>query len=820
MTDLVHEEGDSLPVHLVKWFFDKVGLETLVQTGLMAGMFGFLVAGLASLVAQLDARMLAWPVFIGALLGWVLAGSRLTGRWAFVVVLAASLLFGLIGPGRLSSPAWQLLSEINQQSLMIQTGLPLGAVDRFKNVIQPTLEISAGLTVLSANSMAWFESLRQGGSANNMQVLALIWSLVLFWIGAWGSWAVRRRGQTLAAALPAGVLLASSLAFSGASVSSLIGFLGMVLLLQAWDHFYLRQRSWVVHQIDYAEDLRLDVSAAAVTFTGILLFVAVLVSLFSLEKIESFLDQYRPVANSSSPGVGEPFGLARRPAPLKPEERKARTGPGMNGLPRLHLLGSGPELSQELVMLVSTGDLPKLPSELAGQFTAPHYYWKAINFDLYTGNGWKVSDTESVSYPPGEATHPGFILFPTEGRELYINPVFRRSDLQLVRQEVNELADLNGLVYSAGELLGIDTGYRARWHYPPNPATGSEGDLYAAVVKKPVKTYRAWSARAQPGEIELRAAGGDYPEWVTERYLNLPETVPQRVLDLAKDLTEDQLTAYDQALAIESYLRKFPYSLDLPVPPVDRDVVDYFLFDLQTGYCDYYASAMVVLARAAGLPARLAVGYASGDYNPLTALYQVTEEDGHSWPEVYFPGLGWVEFEPTAAFSVVERPIDGPISAGNFLQPEESQPEPNSGLQIDWRSGITIAVISAGVCLAAWLFFDRLRLQLLPPSRVVGLIFQRIYQGGMKLGQPAKLGETPGEFANRFAAWLVERNGNRRWRELFVSGAREMQRLSQLYNRSLYSQHPLEKSDRLDAWHSWLRLRWPLRLAKFRRKRF
>ena len=78
-------------------------------------------------------------------------------------------------------------------------------------------------------------------------------------------------------------------------------------------------------------------------------------------------------------------------------------------------------------------------------------------------------------------------------------------------------------------------------------------------------------------------------------------------------------------------------------------MVDYFLFDLRQGYCDYYASAMIVFARSRGLPARLAVGYASGEYDPVSDQFLVTEADAHSWPEIYFPEYGWIPFEPTAA---------------------------------------------------------------------------------------------------------------------------------------------------------------------------
>ncbi len=107
---------------------------------------------------------------------------------------------------------------------------------------------------------------------------------------------------------------------------------------------------------------------------------------------------------------------------------------------------------------------------------------------------------------------------------------------------------------------------------------------------------------------------------MTNNYLSLPDELPQRVIDLAHSLTAGQPTVYDQALALQTYLRTIPYTLGLPAPSTDADVVDSFLFDLKRGYCDYYASAMVVMARSVDIPARLAVGYAAGSYDARTQI--------------------------------------------------------------------------------------------------------------------------------------------------------------------------------------------------------
>jgi hypothetical protein len=97
------------------------------------------------------------------------------------------------------------------------------------------------------------------------------------------------------------------------------------------------------------------------------------------------------------------------------------------------------------------------------------------------------------------------------------------------------------------------------------------------------------------------------------------------------------------------------YRDDVEAPPEDRDAIDYLLFDTQQGYCNYYASAMVVLARSAGIPARLVVGYAGGELEKETGLYAVRQRDTHAWVEVFFPRFGWVEFEPTASVAPIIR---------------------------------------------------------------------------------------------------------------------------------------------------------------------
>jgi len=112
--------------------------------------------------------------------------------------------------------------------------------------------------------------------------------------------------------------------------------------------------------------------------------------------------------------------------------------------------------------------------------------------------------------------------------------------------------------------------------------------------------------------------------------------MPPRVLDLAQVIAGSDTRTYDRALALESYLRGLPYSYQVQPLPGGGDAVEQFLFDMRQGYCTYYASAMAVMARSLGIPARVAIGYATGTYDQASGAYIVHEADAHAWPELVY----------------------------------------------------------------------------------------------------------------------------------------------------------------------------------------
>ncbi len=137
---------------------------------------------------------------------------------------------------------------------------------------------------------------------------------------------------------------------------------------------------------------------------------------------------------------------------------------------------------------------------------------------------------------------------------------------------------------------------------------------------------------------------------IYSKYVSLPSTVPARVRELAENITANQNNNYDRAKAIETYLAtNYPYTLKPGNPPLKKDFVDYFLFEGKKGYCTYYATAMTVLLRCIGIPARYVEGYILPPDN-RNGVFKVTNQQAHAWVEVYFEGFGWIPFEPTSPF--------------------------------------------------------------------------------------------------------------------------------------------------------------------------
>jgi transglutaminase-like putative cysteine protease len=384
------------------------------------------------------------------------------------------------------------------------------------------------------------------------------------------------------------------------------------------------------------------------------------------------------------------------------------------------------------------------------------------------GEPVSVSHGLTVQVPAAAITHRD-ILGLTGGRDMTDEQVFvaylsnDEIGVRVLRDADNNVTGIDvapldqfGL---AGDAAGLDPGGRIK-RYESYDVTGF------------IPTYSA---------DELRNAGTSYPDWVTNEYLQLPDSLPGRVQNLALTVTAAATTGaapprtpqnpYDEAIAIQDFLRK-NYSIDYKVPdtPPGRDTVDYFLFDRLRGYFDYHASAMVVMLRSLGVPARLAVGFAVDDSDKdATGAYSVKDQNSYAWPEVYFPDHGWVAFNPTPdrssqiapTISDAPPPISGldpgitkylPAGADpitNVPPGDVSQGSPSGGVILgggtsgtDWLALGVLAFIAAliGAITLGW------------QRSVAGLPYpQQVWEKTVRLaswgGAPPLPGQTPHDYA-------------------------------------------------------------------------
>lgn len=770
-------------IRLFAWGGEELRLARLLALTLLLAALNCVALGLSDIVRGLDLGLLFPITVLGVLSAWILAVSPWPGWLAGSIIFMAGVVTIITHVGRLAGAVAAWLGEFFNLAWGVIWRWSLNNLPEVEPFLWITATLEAKVQTLLSRLFDWIFSLAAGEPVFDPVAVVLVWTLALWSVAAWSGWMVRRHDQVLWGILPAGTLLVVSQAYVGGNFTYLLLLLGLTWLLLALVEQMARERRWEAARIDYSLEIRADMAMVTIWLTVALVSLAQLTPSVSIRQVAE-VTQRLIWGQAPQPGpLASSLGLK---PPVSPPTvfDTVRIG----GLPRQHLLGSGPELLERVVMAIQV-----IPGALPFQSAAhPTYYWRSLTYDRYTGRGWLTSRTETADYSAGQPA---------------LSP---RPEGQPVRQQVQVVNNRIGLLHAAGLLVTVDQPYKMAWR--------SSGDAFGAMVE--AKTYQADSLLLLASEAELRAAGHSYPKWVQRRYLALPNKTPTRVLTLARNLTVTEPTPYDRARAIEAYLRSLPYDLNIPAPPRDQDVVDYFLFDLRRGYCDYYATAMVVLARAAGLPARLVMGYAGGTYDPANARYVVTEADAHSWPEVYFPGYGWIEFEPTASRPAGERPVAaGPAWPPEMDTPDsELTPTPSAGLSPLWGWGLTAGLAGLALAGAAWILVDAWWLRCLPPAATVERLYRRLVRYGRWLAVPVWAGETPYEFSDLLVGRVDEQAGLGRWRKWLAPVTPEVYRLTDLYVQMAYSAHPPDSGHQTQAIRSWRRLRWRLGLAWLRFK--
>lgn len=473
----------------------------------------------------------------------------------------------------------------------------------------------------------------QSGEIQGGNIEFIIILLGLFWVMGYATvWQVLRHHQWWATVIPAGgVLLLTLYNLPEEFYFYFPAYLALSFLLIAHITIGRRQEKWQRSYIPLSTPLRYF----HLLFVIVFVFIGILIAwkipsikaapftgtINRLEAPYSFIEYH--------------FGRLFASLPARKPILSLKWGEN-------HSFGGPPQLSENLLFTVMGKNEP--------------LYWRAKVYDKYNSQGWFSSPTYLQTFDLD------ILQLSEEGAP----------DERIQVKHSIRLNAVTDTLFTAGIPFSSDTEAQlAGRENAPWDILQVRSMIELHINQK----YEIQSLISTATPEQLKQAGTEYPQWVRENYLQIPRTLPLRVRELSKQITSSTNNPYEATITVRDYLKKtYPYSLKITPPAKGSDGVDYFLFTQKAGYCDYFASAMAIMLRSTGIPARLVVGFAPGEWDDSKQGFIVRDLNYHSWPEVYFPGYGWIEFEPTPPealeFSSTQQRLTG-IVGGSTEEDEE-----------------------------------------------------------------------------------------------------------------------------------------------------
>ena len=486
----------------------------------------------------------------------------------------------------------------------------------------------------------WYSQAIQGGTSYDNMMFILQMGVIVWGMGYLTLWFLFRSGKVWQAVVPGGLVLLINLYYAPNDITLwFLIFILLSLLLAIRFNLFKQEAQWRAEGVFFRPDISFDFLRDGFIFSALVIALAWMMPPIadaqSLELLDGFQGSWREVQgewnrlfadlNYKDTGLVDGFG------------------PSLN-------LGGPRRLTNAPVMNVKVEGLGR--------------YWRATVYDEYTGYGWRNNDSDTAGFGPSAPLSLPMFEARVPVTQTYTFYRDQATVLYAMSDPLNldRSAKVTFNALSNEEVAQVD---RPIWLNNGEPWVEEITYIRSNAALDSGESYQVVSAFSQATISQLEATGNDYPTWVTARYLQLPDTVTERTRNLARELTEPFDNAFAKARTIEAYLRReIKYNEKLSSPPPGVDRVDYVLFESKEAYCDYYASAMIVMLRSLGIPARFAVGFAQGTFNSELNAFHVVNADAHSWVEVYFPDYGWIEFEPTAAQPGIVRPTTSEANAG------------------------------------------------------------------------------------------------------------------------------------------------------------
>ena len=452
-----------------------------------------------------------------------------------------------------------------------------------------------------------------------------IMSIVFWVISSLSSFALVRNQDYLGAVLPAAIGLLIIQNYDRTITSRLwfLAFFGFIaLLLLGRLHFLENKQLWRERRIFLSPDNTVDLTSSMAVAAGLIILVA-WTAPASMSSMKSAVQTWNRVTkpwHEFTDKMENAVSALESPSGKRTEFFSSKLA-----------LGRGFPLSDSLMFEVEASEIPSTEKP-------PRFYWRGRTYDRFVDGEWNTTGTVREEYSPAESNP--YNVDVEQKTPAHFAVKTGNTNFSLLYSPAQPIwVSRPGVTFTLPADQGKDI---VAWHAFPSLKGG--------------ETYQLDAILNNPNQQQLQEAGTDYPTWVTEKYLQLPENFSPRIQDLARVVTAGAATPYEKAAAITNYLREnIQYSETIDEPPRNKDLLEWILFEYKQAYCLYYASADVLMLRSVGVPARMAVGFTQGERDGTT--YTVRRFNAHAWPEVYFPNVGWVEFEPTAGQAPLNRPL-------------------------------------------------------------------------------------------------------------------------------------------------------------------
>ena len=442
-----------------------------------------LAYGISSSLLGTETGTLFLICIIAASIGWILNRSGLHGFYASLLIVVLGLVSIWVVGARLASPLLVLIKSI---TALLPQMIP---VIQGKNPLDTNQILDAWTAVIQASSMLaerwqlWFLGFGLKIKVDDVLIRNMIWSFVMWCFGAWTGWFAAKRNALLAL-LPDIGLLSAIVSYSEYRAYSLWLLVIFMLLLMGLWNYKNHTVQWEQRQVDYSDSIVYDNTQAV-------LVLAILVGTlsFSIPSI-SWRDLRDAIRERNKNATAEMLGIREQTVSVgKPFVQKP-------SLPQEHLLTEEPAISQEVVMTIRTGELPRLPDpSFAGN--VPRHYWRSTVYDRYMGTGWITSLSLPQSYRANASLIPGLL----DGyRPLHL-------DVRLQQPE--------GKLFWSGILYSATVPFRATWRVRPQSSLFADqtallqADIYAATTE--AAAYEVDSYVPRVTIDKLRAASTEYP---------------------------------------------------------------------------------------------------------------------------------------------------------------------------------------------------------------------------------------------------------------------------------------------------------------------